>query len=122
MAWPVCTWISICGQSLATDGSGNLIINNGQIAVTPVLDVMAVSASDEEGQITDFGGNIVSVNVAGNSFVMQGPYGFQEVIDVNANTQYNGSNSSEQPDGEMALWLSKARCRPMAASWPVRWS
>ena len=32
-------------QSLATDGSGNLVITNGQIAVTPVVDVMAVSAS-----------------------------------------------------------------------------
>jgi hypothetical protein len=80
-------------QSLAMDGSGNLIINNGTIAVTPVLDVMAVSASDALGQITEFIGNIVSVNTAGNSFVMQGPYGFQETIDVNTNTLYNGSNS-----------------------------
>jgi len=80
-------------KSLALDGSGNLIITNGQIAVTPVLDVMAVAASDEEGQITYFPGNIVSVNVSGNSFVLQGPYGFQEVIDVNSSTQYNGSNS-----------------------------
>src|SRR5271170_3313372 len=80
-------------QSLAMDGSGNLIINNGQIAVTPVLDVMAVSASDDLGQITEFTGNIVSVNTAGNSFVMQGPYGFQETIDVDTNTLYNGSNS-----------------------------
>jgi hypothetical protein len=80
-------------QSLAIDGSGNLIITNGQIAVTPNLDVMAVAASDEEGQITDFGGNVVSVNTSGNSFVIQGPYGFQEVIDVNSSTVYNGSNS-----------------------------
>jgi len=80
-------------QSLAIDSNGNLIINNGQIAVNPTLDVMAVSASDEEGEITDFTGNVVSVNVSGNSFVMQGPYGFQETIDVNSNTQYNGGNS-----------------------------
>ena len=80
-------------DSLATDGSGNLIINNGQINVTPLLDVMAVSASDELGEITDFTGNVVSVNTAANTFLMQGPYGFQEVIDVNANTLFNGSNS-----------------------------
>lgn len=80
-------------KSLAIDGNGNLVINNGQIAVTPQLDVMAVSASDEEGQITDFGGNIVSVSTGGNSFVLQGPYGFQETIDVNSQTQYNGSNT-----------------------------
>jgi hypothetical protein len=79
--------------SLAIDGSGNLIITNGQIAITPQVDIMAVSASDEEGQITEFAGNIVSVNTAANTFVMQGPYGFQETIDVNASTQYNGSNS-----------------------------
>jgi Domain of unknown function (DUF4382) len=80
-------------KSLAIDGSGNLIISNGQIAVTPVLDVMAVSASDDLGKITEFTGNVVSVNTSGNSFVMQGPYGFQETIDVNSNTLYNGSNS-----------------------------
>jgi uncharacterized protein DUF4382/uncharacterized protein DUF5666 len=80
-------------QSLAMDGSGNLIINNGTIAVTPVLDVMAVSAASDLGQITEFTGNIVSVNTSGNSFVMQGPYGFQETIDVNSSTLYNGSNT-----------------------------
>ncbi len=80
-------------QSLAIDNSGNLIISNGQIAVTPNVDVMAVSASDDLGQITEFTGNIVSVNASGNSFVMQGPYGFQKTIDVNSTTVYNGSNS-----------------------------
>lgn len=80
-------------DSLATDGSGSLIINNGQINVTPLLDVMAVSASDDLGEITDFTGNVVSVNTAANTFLMQGPYGFQEIIDVNSNTLFNGSNS-----------------------------
>ena len=78
-------------DSLAIDNNGQLIINNGQINIAPKLDVMAVSASDELGQITYFLGNVVSVG--SDSFVMQGPYGFQEVIDVNSNTQFNGSNS-----------------------------
>ncbi len=73
--------------------SGNLVINNGQIAVTPVLDVQAVSASSDLGQITEFTGNVVSVDTSTNSFVMQGPWGFQETIDVNSSTQYNGSNT-----------------------------
>jgi Domain of unknown function (DUF5666)/Domain of unknown function (DUF4382) len=77
--------------SLAIDGSGNLIINNGQIAVTPSLDLMAVSASSDLGQITEFTGNVVSIGTS--SFIMQGPYGFQETIDVNSSTLYNGSNS-----------------------------
>ena len=73
-------------QSLAVDG-------NGQItgSVNPVIDVMAVSASAELGRITDFNGSILSVNSSGNSFTMQGPYGFQEVIDVNSQTLFNGT-------------------------------
>ena len=80
-------------QSLAIDANGNLIINNGKININPHVDVMAVSASEELGEITDFRGNVVSVNVAGNSFVLQGPYGFQEKIEVDSNTKFNGSNS-----------------------------
>jgi Domain of unknown function (DUF5666)/Domain of unknown function (DUF4382) len=80
-------------QSLAMDGSGNLIINNGTIAVTPSLDVMAVTASGDLGQITEFAGNIVSVNPSANTFVLQGPYGFQETIDVTSSTLYNAGNS-----------------------------
>jgi hypothetical protein len=73
-------------QSLGVDG-------NGQItgSVNPVIDVMAVSASDELGQITDFTGSLLSLNTSANTFTMQGPYGFQEVIDVNAQTLFNGT-------------------------------
>ena len=73
-------------QSLAVDG-------NGQItgSVNPSIDVMAVSASNELGQISEFTGSVLSVNSSANSFMMQGPYGFQEVIDVNSQTQFNGS-------------------------------
>ncbi|HET7750187.1 MAG TPA: DUF4382 domain-containing protein [Terriglobales bacterium] len=95
-------------DSLATDGSGNLIITNNQTLITPVLDVMAVSASDELGEITECTGNVVSVNVSGNSFVMQGPYGFQRTIDVNANTLYNGSNSLNTLTGNAVVSVEGA--------------
>jgi hypothetical protein len=67
----------------------------GQITgvVNPVITIQAVSASEEAGEITDFTGSLVSANVSGNSFVMQGPWGFQETIDVNSQTQYSGSFS-----------------------------
>jgi len=71
--------------------NGNLVITNGQIAINPVLTVQAVSASSSLGQITEFTGNVVSVG--STSFVMQGPYGFQETVDVDSNTQFNGSNT-----------------------------
>jgi hypothetical protein len=71
-------------QSLAVDG-------NGQItgSVNPTIDVMAVSASSELGQITDFTGSVLSTSA--NSFTVQGPYGFQEVIAVNSQTQFSGT-------------------------------
>ena len=77
-------------ESLALN-NGNLVINNSQIAVNPMLAVTAVSASSDLGQITDFTGNVVSVGA--NSFAMQGPYGFEETIDVNPSTQYNNGES-----------------------------
>lgn len=75
------------GDSLQTSG--------GQITgvINPVISVAAVSASEEVGEISDFTGNVVSVSTSMNSFLMQGPYGIPRTIDVNSNTQYNGSNS-----------------------------
>lgn len=73
-------------QSLQLDSTGQVTGT-----VNPNIDVMAVKASDDGGQITDFNGGLISVNVAGNSFLMQGPFGFQRTIDVNSNTQFNGS-------------------------------
>jgi hypothetical protein len=71
-------------QSLAVDG-------NGQItgSVNPSIDVMAVSASAELGEITEFTGSVLSTSA--NGFTLQGPYGFQEVIDVNSQTLFNGT-------------------------------
>jgi len=71
-------------QSVAVDG-------NGQItgAVNPVIYASAVKASDPNGQVTDLTGGLVSVNAAGNTFVIQGPYGRQLTIDVNNSTQFN---------------------------------
>lgn len=75
-------------DSLAVNSSGDLtgVIN-------PVISVQAVSASEELGEITEFIGNVVSVDTSANSFVMQGPYGFSRTIDVNSSTLFNGSNS-----------------------------
>jgi hypothetical protein len=66
---------------------------NGQItgSVNPTIEVTAVSASDELGQITEFTGSVLSLNTSANTFTMQGPYGFQEVIDTNSQTLFNGT-------------------------------
>ncbi len=71
-------------QSVAVDA-------NGQVtgAVNPVIYVKATKAGDPDGEVSDLMGGLVSVNAAGNSFVLQGPYGRQLTIDVNSSTQFN---------------------------------
>ena len=71
-------------QSVAVDGNGNI---TG--VVNPTIHAKAVKASDSDGQVTDLMGGLVSVNAAGNSFVIQGPYGRQLTVDVNTGTQFN---------------------------------
>ncbi|MFZ0419709.1 MAG: DUF4382 domain-containing protein [Candidatus Sulfotelmatobacter sp.] len=71
-------------QSVAVDGNGNV---TG--VVNPTIYASAVQASDSNGQVTDLTGGLVSVNAAGNSFVVQGPYGHQLTVDVNSSTQFN---------------------------------
>ncbi len=85
----------LAGLRIDFDIEDSLATTGGQIngTINPVMNVWAVSASQEVGQITDFTGNVVSVNTSGNSFQMQGPYGMPRQIDVNSSTQYNGSNS-----------------------------
>jgi len=76
-------------DSVATDGSGNLVVTNNSVAVTPVIFIKATLPSDPDGKVTDLTGGLVSVNAANNSFVLQGPYGRQLTVYVNSDTQFN---------------------------------
>jgi hypothetical protein len=71
-------------QAVAVDSNGNI---TG--AVNPTIYAKAVKATDSDGQVTDLMGGLVSVNAAGNSFVIRGPYGRQLTVDVNGSTQFN---------------------------------
>ncbi|HUK23100.1 MAG TPA: DUF5666 domain-containing protein [Terriglobales bacterium] len=68
---------------------------NGEVtgSVDPHINAKAVQASDDDAEITDLRGGLVSVNVSGNSFVLQRAGGHDITIDVNSNTQFNGSYS-----------------------------
>jgi hypothetical protein len=82
----------LAGLKMEMDIRQSVTVNSsGQVtgAVNPVIYVKATQASDSDGQITDLTGGLVSVNAAGNSFVLQGPYGRQLTIDVNSSTQFN---------------------------------
>jgi len=87
----VVTTNGLAGLHMDFDLRQSLATSAGQITglVNPTIFIQAVSASDEEGQITDFTGGLVSVNSSKSSFVMQGPFGFQETVDVNSQTQFN---------------------------------
>jgi hypothetical protein len=82
----------LAGLHMDFDLHQSLQTTNGQIngMVNPVIDVQAVSASEELGQISDFTGSVMSTSMSANTFTVQGPYGFQEVIDVNSSTQFSG--------------------------------
>ena len=81
----------LAGMHLDFNLRQSLLTAAGQITggVNPQISIQAVSASDEEGEITDFTGGLVSVSTANHSFVMQGPFGSQETIELDSQTQFN---------------------------------
>jgi hypothetical protein len=77
-------------QSIGTDMNGNITGN-----FTPTFDVKAISVDDANAFIDDFYAGVVSVNPAGNQFVIQGPHGRQFTVDTDANTEFD--DPSEMP-------------------------
>ncbi len=75
-------------KSIAVDGSGQI---TG--AVTPTLDLKAITPSDADAFIDDFVAGVVSVNVSGNSFLIQGPHGHQFTVNVNGQTEWEGNET-----------------------------
>jgi hypothetical protein len=71
-------------QSIQTDANGNITGN-----FTPTFDVKAISVDDADAFIDDFYAGVVSVNPAGNQFVIQGPHGRQFTVDTDANTEFD---------------------------------
>ena len=71
-------------NSLAVDAAGQI---TG--VVDPKITVKAVTPDDDDAQITDMRGSIVSVSTAANSFVIQKWDGKQATIVVNSSTTFN---------------------------------
>jgi hypothetical protein len=76
-------------QSIQTDMNGNVTGN-----FTPTFDVKGLSVDDADAQIDCFYAGVVSVNPAGNQFVIQGPRGRQFTVDTSSSTNFD---SSEMP-------------------------
>jgi len=75
-------------KSIAVDGTGQI---TG--AVTPNLNLKAITPSDADAFIDDFVAGVVSVNAGGNSFVIQGPHGHQFTVNVNGETEIEGNDT-----------------------------
>jgi hypothetical protein len=71
-------------QSIQTDANGNITGN-----FTPTFDVKAISVDDADAFIDDFYAGVVSVNPAGNQFVIQGPHGRQFTVNTDAITEFD---------------------------------
>jgi hypothetical protein len=68
---------------------------NGQITgqVVPTFNIASVATSDAGGYVDEFDAAVVSVNVTGQSFVIQGPHGRQFTVDVSGQTEFDNNES-----------------------------
>lgn len=76
-------------QSIQTDANGDITGN-----FTPTFDVKGLSVDDADAEIDCLPGGVISVNPAGNQFVIQGPHGRQYTVDTTDTTQFD---SGEMP-------------------------
>ncbi len=75
-------------KSILVDASGQI---TGQ--VTPTFTVDVVGIGDAGGYIDEFDAGVVSVDVGKQSFVVQGPHGRQLTVNVDAQTEWDGTAS-----------------------------
>jgi hypothetical protein len=75
-------------QSIQVDSGGNFTGT-----VNPTFDIRTVGRTDQDAYIDEFVAGVVSVNVSGQSFVVQGPHGQQFTIKVDGNTEWDGNAS-----------------------------
>ncbi len=75
-------------KSISEDSSGQI-----STTVTPTFNVSVVHPSDAGGYIDEYVGGVVSVNAAGQSFVIQGPHGEQLTVTVNGQTEWDNNDT-----------------------------
>ena len=96
-------------NSIAVDGSGQV---TG--AVTPTLDLKAITPSEADAYVDDFIAGVVSVNAGGNSFIIQGPHGHQFTVNVNGQTEWEGSETISNLTSTSIVEISGALDRTAA--------
>ena len=72
-------------KSIQVDANGNITGT-----VTPTFEVKTVGEGDSDAHIDEYTAGVLSVNAAGQSFVVQGPHGEQLTVIVNGQTEWDG--------------------------------
>jgi hypothetical protein len=72
-----------------------LVDMNGQItgAVTPMLTLKAITPSDADAYVDEFIAGVTTINAGGNSFTIQGPHGKSWTVNVNDQTEWEGTET-----------------------------
>jgi hypothetical protein len=97
-------------KSVALDSTGQI---TG--AITPTLDLKAITPEDADAYVDEFDAGVVSVNAGGNSFVIQGPHGRQFTVNVNQQTEWEGNETINDLTASSIVEISGTLDRTSAA-------
>jgi hypothetical protein len=81
---------------------------NGQITgvVNPTLHVNAITPSDADAYIDEFIAGVTTINAGGNSFTIEGPHGHAFTVNVNGQTEWEGSETINDLTGTSIVSIS----------------
>jgi|SRR5690242_20649430 len=90
---------------------------NNQITgvVNPTINLKTITPADSDAFIDEFIGGVVSVNASGNSFVVQGPRGRQFTVNVNDQTEWEGTDTINSLTTSSVVQISGTLDRTSAA-------
>lgn len=86
----------VIGLGLEFDIRHSLALDmNGQLtgSINPTLDIKAITPSDADAFIDEFVAGVTTINAGGNSFTIQGPHGRAFTVNVNSQTEWEGSET-----------------------------
>ena len=85
----------VIGLGFEFDIRHSLAVSNGQITgvINPVINVNAITPSDADAYIDEFIAGVTTLNVGGNSFTIQGPHGRAFTVNVDDQTEWEGSET-----------------------------
>ena len=81
---------------------------NGQITgvVNPAINVKAITPSDADAYIDEFIAGVTTINATGNSFTIQGPHGHAFTVNVNDQTEWEGTETINDLTGTSIVSIS----------------